>query len=110
MSSRSLTVIAVVLLLGWSFYLATTRSSTSGFDTPVAMTQIREKKRQRQSAQIDDRSSGSGFDLKSGNSTSDSARSSAVPDGLHRSTCSTLQARTPREHRGEPGAACSGPC
>ncbi|MCV7299843.1 ATP-dependent metallopeptidase FtsH/Yme1/Tma family protein [Mycobacterium barrassiae] len=64
---RTLTVIAVVLLLGWSFYYFS--DDTRGFkpvDTSVAMAQI--KNDNVKSAQIDDREQQLRLELKDGNS------------------------------------------
>jgi cell division protease FtsH len=63
---RTLTAIAVVLLLGWSFYFFS--DDTRGYkpvDTSVAMTQINGDN--VKSAQIDDREQQVRLDLKSGN-------------------------------------------
>lgn len=63
---RTLTVIAVVLLLGWSFFYFS--DDTRGYkpvDTTVALAQIRDDN--VNSAQIDDREQQVRLDLKSGN-------------------------------------------
>src|SRR6185503_20104703 len=63
---RTLTVIAVVLLLGWSFFYFS--DDTRGFkpvDTSVAMAQI--KSDNDKSAQIDDREQQLRLELKAGN-------------------------------------------
>src|ERR1700742_3371295 len=63
---RTLTVIAVVLLLGWSFFYFS--DNTRGFkpvDTSVAMAQINSDN--VKSAQIDDREQQVRLELKSGN-------------------------------------------
>ena len=91
---RTLTVIAVVLLLGWSFfYFGDDTRSYKQVDTSVAMAQIRDDN--VKSAQIDDREQQVRLDLKSGNSdTSDSTKIiSKYPTGYAVNLFDALQAK-----------------
>ncbi len=91
---RTLTVIAVVLLLGWSFfYFGDDTRSYKQVDTSVAMAQIRDGN--VKSAQIDDREQQVRLDLKSANSdTSDSSKIiSKFPTGYAVNLFDALQAK-----------------
>lgn len=91
---RTLTVIAVVLLLGWSFYYFS--DDTRGYkpvDTSVAVAQIREDN--VKSAQIDDREQQLRLDLKNGNgATEDSDKIiTKYPTGLGARLFDDLEAK-----------------
>ncbi len=87
---RTLTAIAVVLLLGWSFFYFS--DDTRGYkpvDTSVAMAQI--KSGNVKSAQIDDREQQVRLTLKSAQRRHREHRQDhhQVPDRLRRRRCST---------------------
>ena len=87
---RTLTAIAVVLLLGWSFFYFS--DDTRGYkpvDTSVAMAQINSDN--VKSAQIDDREQQLRLELKSGNGDTGQQRQDhhQVPDRATACLCST---------------------
>ena len=87
---RTLTAIAVVLLLGWSFFYFS--DDTRGYkpvDTSVAMAQINSDN--VKSAQIDDREQQLRLTLKNGNGDTERQRQDhhQVPDRVTACRCST---------------------
>ncbi|MGE2720258.1 ATP-dependent zinc metalloprotease FtsH [Mycolicibacterium celeriflavum] len=91
---RTLTVIAVVLLLGWSFYYFS--DDTRGYkpvDTSVAVAQIREDN--VKSAQIDDREQQLRLDLKNGNGATENSDKiiTKYPTGLGARLFDDLEAK-----------------
>ncbi len=109
---RTLTAIAVVLLLGWSFYYFS--DDTRGYtpvDTSVAISQINGDN--VNSAQIDDREQQVRLDLKSGNGDTEGKDKiiTKYPHGGTGSTCSTRSTRrTPRPTPWSTRAASSARC
>ena len=102
---RTLTVIAVVLLLGWSFFYFS--DNTRGYkpvDTSVAMAQINSDN--VKSAQIDDREQQVRLDLKSGNGDTRGQRQDhhQVPDRVRGGPVQRAERQERQgQHGGEPG-------
>jgi cell division protease FtsH len=91
---RTLTVIAVVLLLGWSFFYFS--DDTRGYkpvDTSVAMSQISSDN--VNSAQIDDREQQLRLELKNGNGDTENSNKviSKYPTGYGATLFEALQAK-----------------
>ncbi len=91
---RTLTVIAVVLLLGWSFYYFS--DDTRGYkpvDTSVAIAQIKDDN--VKSAQIDDREQQLRLELKSGNGDTENSDKiiTKYPTGYGATLFDSLQAK-----------------
>ena len=102
---RTLTIIAVVLLLGWSFFYFS--DNTRGYkpvDTSVAMAQINSDN--VKSAQIDDREQQVRLDLKNGNGdTQDSDKIiTKYPTGYGVDLFNALQAKEEARRRAEEDA------
>ncbi|HEX2287078.1 MAG TPA: ATP-dependent metallopeptidase FtsH/Yme1/Tma family protein, partial [Mycobacterium sp.] len=91
---RTLTAIAVVLLLGWSFYYFSDDTRTyTRVDTSVAMAQINSDN--VKSAQIDDREQQLRLDLKNGNADTknDDQIKTQYPTGYGATLFDALQAK-----------------